>query len=61
MVRPWKLSFKVTMVERPVASPYLRAALSMHSLASAPELEKNTFRMPVRSQSISARRAQGSA
>ena len=48
------------MVERPVASPYLRAALSMHSLASAPELEKNTFCMPVRAQSISANRAQGS-
>ena len=61
MVRPWKLSLRVMMVERPVASPYLRAALSMHSLASAPELEKNTFCMPVRAQSISANRAQGSA
>ena len=38
---------------------YFRAALMAHSLASAPELPKNTRFRPVRSQSICANWAQG--
>ncbi len=55
MVRPWKLFFSVTMVAAPCRicpPPYLRAALMAHSLASAPELPKKTFFMPVFSQSV---------
>ena len=63
MVRPWKESFRVMMVDRP--SPYLsklyfRASLMMPSLASAPEFPKKTALIPVRVQSCSASFAQGS-
>ena len=59
IVRPWKEFTSVTMLGRAdapnLSDAYLRAALMAHSLASAPELEKNTLRMPVREQSISAK------
>ena len=42
------------------SAAYLRAALMAPSLASAPELQKKTFFMPVFSQSSFASMAQGS-
>ena len=47
-------------IEAERAAAYLRAVLIAHSFASAPELEKNTFFIPVRAQSICARSAHGS-
>ena len=61
-MRPWKLFSRVMMVlySGPFFSAaYFRAALKAHSLASAPELPKNTRLSPVRSQSIFASSAQG--
>ena len=62
IVRPWKEPVSVTMVLLPLpylSNAYLRAVLMAHSLASAPELEKNTRAIPVRVQSRSARSACG--
>ena len=58
-MRPWKLSFKVTMVERPRGLAVLARRLDHALVGLGAELEKNTFRMPVRSQSISARTCAG--
>ena len=51
MVRPWKLPSITTTVGRAIClrEPYRRAILMAASLASAPELEKNTFAMPLNS------------
>ena len=51
MVRPWKPPSVATMWDRPVSRPILKAA----SLASAPELQKNT--LPSRPKSWSSRSA----
>ena len=61
-MRPWKLFLSVMTVwySGPLCSAaYLRAALMAHSLASAPELEKKTFFMPVFSHSSCASCASG--
>ena len=63
MVLPWKEFLRVMTVLWE-SSPYLSkayflATFTAHSLASAPELPKKTFFMPVRSHSICASCAQG--
>ena len=63
MVRPWKLFLSVMMVEYSLpflSSDHFRAALMAHSFASAPELPKKTFYIPVFSHSSCASFAQGS-
>ena len=63
MVRPWKLFVSVTILCRSgpyLSAAYLRAAFIAHSLASAPELPKKTFFIPVLSQRAAASFAQGS-
>lgn len=53
MVRPWKELWRVMIVARPwpyLSKEYFRAVLIMPSLASAPELQKNTLSANVRSQ-----------
>ena len=60
MVRPWKELFKVMMVDRPgpyLSKEYFRAVLIMPSLASAPELPKNTAAIPAAGTSLDASRA----
>ena len=55
-VRPWnELSIEMISL-RPVALPYFRANLLMPSLASAPELQKNTTPSMPEVISFSARR-----
>ena len=54
-VRPWKELIKVTIWEAPLFSPYLRATLTAHSLASAPELQKKALPMPAAWHSAWAR------
>ena len=56
-VRPWKaLSItKIVGSLMPSLLPYSRAIFIAASLASAPELPKNTLLMPLTSQSLSAR------
>ncbi len=58
MVRPWKPPSVATMCVRPVSRPILKAP----SLASAPELQKNTLpSRPKRWSSCSASATGGSA
>ena len=62
MVRPWKELRRVMTVPRPLpylSKEYFRASLMSPSLASAPELQKNTSAMPARSQSTRASFAPG--
>ncbi|MNT83388.1 hypothetical protein D3C71_1778590 [compost metagenome] len=54
--RPWK-AFSYTTISglaMPLSTPNLRAILSAASLASRPELQKNTFCMPDSSTSLAA-------
>src|SRR3990167_241775 len=56
MERPWKaFSYTTTSgLSMPLSWPYLRAIFSAASLASRPELQKNTFCMPDSSTSLAA-------
>ncbi len=61
MVRPWK-ALSMTMMcgsSMPLLWPYMRASLIAASLASQPELQKNTSSMPetsaMRSESLSCK------
>ena len=62
MVRPWKEWCRVMTVLRPLpylSKLYFRATLIMASLASAPELPKNTLDRPERVHSSRASRGPG--
>ena len=56
-VRPWNPPSSATIRVRPVA---LRATLSAASFASAPELQKNAWAPPIRSERSPASRSIGS-
>ncbi|MNT16671.1 hypothetical protein D3C72_1517850 [compost metagenome] len=62
-VRPWKALLNATiwfLLWLPLSSARLRASFSAASLASAPELQKNTFSAKVASISSLANRSTGS-